>query len=73
VLFKLHQPDQALPWLVKAEALSPEPDATVLDHLGEVYRALHQTGKAIEAWKKSLSVESNDEVKRKLDLISGGS
>ncbi len=72
VLFKQKQPQQALPWLLKAQELSPEPDATVLDHLGEVYMALHQSAKAIEAWKKSLSIESNPEVKKKLDLYSGG-
>jgi len=73
VLFKLHQPEEALPWLLKAQQYTPEADATVLDHLGEVYMALHQTGKAIEAWKKSFSIEASDAVKRKLDLYSGGS
>jgi len=72
VLFKQKEPQQALPWLLKAMEFSPEPDATVLDHLGEVYMALHQTAKAIDAWKKSLSIESNPEVKKKLDLYSGG-
>jgi tetratricopeptide (TPR) repeat protein len=72
VFFKENQPQQALPLLLKAEDLSPEPDATVLDHLGEVYRALHQQGKAIESWKKSLSIESNADVKKKLELYSGG-
>jgi tetratricopeptide (TPR) repeat protein len=72
VLFKERQPGQALPWLLRATAISPEPDATVLDHLGEVYMALHQPGKAIEAWKKSFSIESNPEVKKKLDSYSGG-
>ena len=72
VLFKQKQPQQALPWLLKAVEFSPEPDATVLDHLGEVYMALRQPAKAIEAWKKSLSIESNPEVKKKLDAYSGG-
>jgi tetratricopeptide (TPR) repeat protein len=72
VLFKQRQPQQALPWLLKAVAFSPEPDATVLDHLGEIYMALHQPAKAIEAWKQSLSIESNPDVKKKLDLYSGG-
>ncbi len=35
--------------------------------------ALHQTDKAIDAWKKSISLEANEEVKRKLDHYSGGS
>jgi tetratricopeptide (TPR) repeat protein len=73
VLFKLKQPQQALPWLLKAQEFTPEPDPTVLDHLGDVYLALHQTGKAVAAWRKSLSIEASDEVKHKLDLYSGGS
>src|ERR1700722_3485188 len=72
VLFKQKQPQQALSWLLKAVKFSPEPDATVLDHLGEVYMALHQTAKAVESWKKSISIESNPDVKKKLDIFSGG-
>lgn len=72
VLFKQKQAQLALPWMLKAVQLSPEPDATVLDHLGEVYMALHQPAKAIEAWKQSISIESNPDVKKKLDLYSGG-
>jgi predicted negative regulator of RcsB-dependent stress response len=52
---------------------TPEPDPTVLDHLGEVYLALHQIDKAIEAWKKSYAIDANEDVKRKLDQFSGGS
>src|SRR5262249_14755989 len=37
VFFKLKEPDQALPWMLRAVAASPEPDATELDHLGDVY------------------------------------
>jgi hypothetical protein len=59
--------------MLKAEQFSPEPDPTVLDHLGDVYQALHQMDKAIAAWKKSLSLETNEEIKRKLDQYSGGS
>jgi len=73
VLFKLNRPHQALPWLLKAIQCTPEPDASVLDHLGEVYQALRETDKAVAAWKKSLSIEPNDDVKRKLGLYSGGS
>ncbi len=73
VLYKLNQPALALPWMLKAEQFSPEPDATVLDHLGDVYIALGQTDKAIAAWKKSISLEPSEEIKRKLDHYSGGS
>jgi tetratricopeptide (TPR) repeat protein len=66
VLFKLNQPKDALPWLLKAQELSPEADATLLDHLGDTYMALHEEDKAREAWKKSLSLEANDNVQKKL-------
>jgi len=76
VLFKQNQPQVALPWVLKAMQYSPEPDATVLDHLGEVYMALHQADKAVEAWKKSISIDSDPDerarVKKKLDLYTGG-
>ena len=66
VLFKLNQPKEALAWLLKAQELSTEPDATLLDHLGDVYMALNQEDKAHEAWRKSLSLEANDDVQKKL-------
>ena len=72
VLFKLNQPGQALPWLVKAVELSTEPDATILDHLGDVYLSLRQLGKAMENWKKSLDLEPNEDVKKKLQLWNAG-
>ncbi|HXR06097.1 MAG TPA: tetratricopeptide repeat protein [Candidatus Acidoferrum sp.] len=72
VLFKLNQPKEALPWLVKAVELSPEPDATILDHLGDVYLSLRQVGKAMENWRKSLAIEPNDDVKKKLQMLDAG-
>ena len=57
--------------MLKAVASSPEPDATVLDHLGDVYMAMHQTDKALTTWRKSLSIEPNEDVKKKLDVNSG--
>lgn len=70
VLFKLNQPQQALEQLLKAQKFSEEPDATLYDHLGEVYAALRQTDKAREAWKKSLTVQTNDQVRTKLEQNS---
>jgi tetratricopeptide (TPR) repeat protein len=66
VLFKLHRPQEALTWILKAQELSPEPDATLLDHLGDIYMALNQEDKAHESWKQSLSLEKNDDVQKKL-------
>jgi tetratricopeptide (TPR) repeat protein len=71
VLFKLKQPQEALPYALKAVEFSEEPDATVYDHLGDIYDALKQTGKAREAWRKSLSLESSPLVRKKLE--PGGS
>jgi predicted negative regulator of RcsB-dependent stress response len=47
--------------------LSEKPDATVYDHVGDIYAALKEFDKAREAWRKSLSVEKNEEVSKKLE------
>ncbi len=67
VLFKLNQPKEALGYVLKAVELSEEPDPTVQDHLGDIYGSLNQMNKAQEAWRKSLSLEPNEQVKKKLD------
>jgi len=67
VLYKLNQPKEALDYILKAVAASEEPDATLYDHLGDIYATLKETDKAREAWRKSLSVEKNDAVQKKLD------
>jgi tetratricopeptide (TPR) repeat protein len=72
VLFKQNQPHLALPQMLKAVQYTTPPDATVFDHLGEVYLALHQIDKAIEAWKKSYATEPNEDVKHKIDQYWGG-
>jgi len=72
VFYKLKQPREALPWMLKAVEFSEEPDATILDHLGDVYLALGQPEKALENWRKSLAVEANDEVKKKLRAFDAG-
>ncbi len=61
VLFKLNQPKEALPYALKAAELSEQPDATVYDHLGDIYAALKEPGKAREFWRKSLALEPNEE------------
>jgi tetratricopeptide (TPR) repeat protein len=67
VLYKLKKPKQALDYLLKAVQLSEEPDATVYDHLGDIYAALNQRDKAREAWQKSVSLEANEKIKKKLE------
>ncbi len=70
VLFKLNQPESALENLLKAAELSDEPDASIYDHIGDVYQSLKQTEKAIAAWRKSLSLEPNEVIEKKLKATS---
>ena len=67
VLYKLGQPQQALGYILKAVAGSEGPDAELQNHLGDVYSALHQMDKALEAWKKSIASVPDDAVKKKID------
>src|ERR1035441_85560 len=67
VLFKQKHSKEALPYALKAAELSDQPDATLYDHIGDIYAALNETEKAREAWRKSLAVEKNEEVSKKLE------
>lgn len=69
VLFKLNQPKEALEYILKAVAASEEPDATIYDHLGDIYAELNEHEKARQAWRKSLAVEENEQVQKKLDAL----
>lgn len=66
VLFRMRQSKDALTWMLKAIEFSEEPDATLYDHLGDIYSALQEPAKAQEAWKKAFSIEPKDEIKKKL-------
>jgi tetratricopeptide (TPR) repeat protein len=66
VLYKLNQPKDALPYALEAAKLSDQPDATVYDHIGDIYASLNQLTDARAAWRKSLSLEANDDVRKKL-------
>jgi tetratricopeptide (TPR) repeat protein len=72
VLFKLKQPRGALDWLQKAVQQSKEPDATIYDHLGDIYAGLKEPEKARDAWRKSVELEPNEQVKKKLDTARAG-
>ncbi len=71
VLFKLNRPREALDYLLRASENSSRPDAGHYDHLGDVYAALNQRDRAAEAWRKSLSVEPNPQIQKKLADLSG--
>ncbi len=66
-LFKLGEPAKAMTMILKAIELSAQPDPTEYDHLGDIYAALSQMDKAREAWAKSLSLEANEAIQKKLD------
>lgn len=66
VLFKLKQPKAALDYQLEAVKLSEEPDATLYDHLGDIYAELNEIEKAHDAWRKSLAVEDSPAVRQKL-------
>jgi tetratricopeptide (TPR) repeat protein len=67
VLFRQNHPQEALATLLESVKLLEEPDATVYDHIGDVYQSMNQPEKAREYWKKSLEIEANDAVRKKLD------
>jgi tetratricopeptide (TPR) repeat protein len=68
VLFKLKQPKEALEYVLQAVDLSKdEPDATLYDHLGDIYQTLNQPEKAREAWTRSLALEPSDPIRKKLE------
>lgn len=69
VLFQLGDVPGALVYMLKAVENSDEPDATIYDHLGDVYAALKETNQAQEAWAKSVAIEPNEAVQKKLDAL----
>ncbi len=66
-IYKLNRAEAALPWMLKAMKQNEEEDATLFDHLGDIYASMKNYAKAREAWEKSLKIEANAEVKRKLE------
>jgi tetratricopeptide (TPR) repeat protein len=70
VLFQLGDAPGALGYMLKAIEKSEAPDATLYDHLGDVYAALKQMDQAREAWEKSVAIEPNEAVQKKLDALN---
>jgi tetratricopeptide (TPR) repeat protein len=67
VLYKLKKPAEALPYMQKAIELTKEPDATLQDHLGDIFAAMKRMSDAREAWQKALKVEPKEEIRKKLE------
>ena len=70
ILYQKGKPEDALPFLEKAQEKLTEPDPTILEHLGDVYEALGQHKKAPEIWKRSLEIEFNEKVFNKWRILS---
>ncbi len=66
VYYRLKQPAAALPLALQAIELNDEPDATLYEHLGDIYSAMHEDEKAREAWRHSIQIEKNPAVEKKL-------
>ena len=71
VLFKLGKPREALKPMLRAIELTEEPDATLQDHLGDIQFANGNRSAARKAWERSLEIEPNDDVRKKLKELSG--
>ncbi len=68
VLYRQQKLPEALTQELKAIQLSgDDPDPTLYDHLGDIYAALKQKDKAVESWKKSVALEPNADVKKKIE------
>ncbi len=72
VLYKLNQPKEALDFQLKALKFQKEPDATLHDHLGDIYAALKETEKAREQWEKAIAIEPSDAIQKKLKAAAPG-
>ncbi len=70
VLFKQGDVKGALHYLQEAVAKSEQPDPTLYDHLGDVYAALKELNHAREAWAKSLELEPNEAIQKKLNAVA---
>ncbi len=67
VLFRLKQLSPALDYIHQAINNSEKPDPSIYDHLGDIESALGHPTEAQAAWRKSLELEPNDQIKKKLD------
>jgi tetratricopeptide (TPR) repeat protein len=69
VLYKMKQPREALRFVQQSLENTPESDPVLFDHLGDIHAALEQYPQARQAWQKSLAIEPNEVIQKKLQSI----
>jgi len=67
VLFKLGKPREALEAMQRAVKAAEKPDPTLYDHLGDIQAALGAAEEARAAWRKSVELEPNETIRKKLE------
>jgi tetratricopeptide (TPR) repeat protein len=71
ILFKQGDADGALGVLLDATVHAGE-DPVIWDHLGQIYERLGEGEKAVESYRKSLSIdEGNERIRERLDTLKG--
>ena len=70
VLYKQKKYAPALDYMRKAIEYSEEQDATLYDHLGDIYLALQKIDLARDAYTKALAVKPDDKIKEKLEKLT---
>ncbi len=68
VLFRLEKWPEAAVELEKAAA-GKKPDGVILDHLGDVYRKLKRSDKAVETWRKAVAVFRQEKETDKAEAV----
>ena len=69
----LFRSEEALKFILQSIEYTEEPDATLFDHLGDIYARLQQPEKAREAWQKALRIEPSEKIEKKLAPPAGRS
>lgn len=60
ILFKQQRYEEAQKYIDKVLELSPSPDATLLEHAGDIYSKTGNTKEAVAFWKKALDGKSKN-------------
>ncbi len=73
VLYRQGKFEAARAEIDRSLALEAQPDGVILDHAGDIYRALNRRGQALEFWNRALKNPGNelkpDSVRKKIQQI----